>query len=776
MPRPPRTTWRGFGPAFVAAGLLGVPAPPSQAQPASTASRSTSVAAPLAAETVVELAEKGRFAELAGRLVLDPGALDRSTELGLPKALGRFARNRQKLVEDRVQTVAAALSRAEQALREARLDDAMVAAIEAHSLAPDPAGLLEQAPVADLVQQTAAAAEAAEAAGDWVEASVLYGRLNLLFDADRRYRSDVERIGRHIRALNLYHPSLLQERLREREQRLGRAQDQATDQGEDEETWEQRLRGVRRTMLRDIFRLASDHHIEQVTVAELTAAGLRGLEVLLETRGLEQVFPGLMDRSQVDRLLEILDSEALRVAELEAAGRFNSRLAQGVADALFEANAQTVGLPEPVLAYEFAEGAMGALDDFSAMYWPEDVDHLRRSTHGQFPGVGIQITRRDNQLVVISPLPGTPAQAAGVLAGDVIETVDGRSTTAWSLNKAVREITGPQGTEVELGLRRQGEPDLLLVPVTRKQIAIESIKGWAHTPDGGWDYWLERDAGLAYIRLTQFMPQTAADLDAALATLQATGELRGLILDLRFNPGGLLNAAIDISNRFVDSGDLLYTVDGDRRQTHAWSARRRGTLRDLDVVILINRGSASASEIVAGSLQDHGRAFVVGSQSYGKGSVQNVFWRPNDPRPAWGIKVTTEHYQLPGGDIIHRTDDATEWGIVPDLELEVPDSYTAWAVALRQELDVLRENAGRVNLTRSHPAVVLAGQEPVDPDADDARELIQIHNARPIHLLELGLDPQLEAAALVLKARALAAGLKALDTRVTGSSAPVGGT
>ncbi|MEM1028459.1 MAG: S41 family peptidase, partial [Planctomycetota bacterium] len=407
------------------------------------------------------------------------------------------------------------------------------------------------------------------------------------------------------------------------------------------------------------------------------------------------------------------------------------------------------------IAYEMTEGALGKLDDFSSMYWPEDIDFLARSTQGAFTGIGVQIARRNEQLTVVSPLNGTPAQRAGLKADDVIATVNGKDTSSWSLNKAVREITGPRGTEVELGIQRVGEPELVMYTLKRDRIEIESVKGWAHTDDGGWNYWIDESAGIGYIRLTQFIPQSVNKIDLAVAELQETGQFNSLILDLRHNPGGLLTSAIQIVNRFLDSGPILFTVDGDGVQQNSWPALKRGTYPDFQVVVLINRGSASASEIVSGALQDRDRAFVIGDRSYGKGSVQDVYWFPPPPaRPNYGLKVTTQYYQLPNGRIIHRKPDSEVWGIDPDLVVDVTDQTVVWNLELRQAIDVLRDgDTETLEVEMTKPWVKLGGLDPVDDDADNAEDVVEVRLPQANDLLELGLDPQLEAALLVLKTR-----------------------
>jgi carboxyl-terminal processing protease len=337
--------------------------------------------------------------------------------------------------------------------------------------------------------------------------------------------------------------------------------------------------------------------------------------------------------------------------------------------------------------------------------------------------VGIQISRRDGELVVVTPLPETPAYQAGIRAGDIIAEVDGEDASRWSLQRAVREITGPKGSVVTLSIKRTGVKELIDFDIERAQIEIETIRGWRHQKNGDWSYWLDKNAGIGYIRMSQFMKQTAKDLDKAVARMQKQQPIEGLILDLRYNPGGLLSAAEDVADRFIEEGAIVSTVDaaGNRNTKH--SATKRGTYKPFPVVVLVNDASASASEIVAGALQSYDRAFVIGSRSFGKGSVQDLF--PLVRRKAY-LKLTTQYYMLPDGRIIHRKPGDETWGIEPDLSMPMTNEQRSDAMEMRQDADVVKQkNAKGQNAKRTNPA----------------------------KLLNEGVDPQLEAALLYMQTR-----------------------
>ena len=696
-------------------------------------------------------------------------AAERARAVGLAEDAERYRRNAEALDGWRAQALGKALDRMAEEAGAGKLEDAAAAAIEAHAVAEDPASVLEDPAVVSLVQRIDATARAAEAASDFVAAASLFGRLNLLYERTDRYREDAERVQRHVALVALYRPDELARQVRARDRALGRevAPEPAPEEADGGPRWRDRLAGIDRAMAERALQRAVDTHIHHAGFGPPLAGGLAALRALAGTPELRVEFPGLLDEAPREAWVD-------RLTELESFARgFGGDLPEERALAMLgEALDAADGLvPEAVAVHEFAQGALAALDPFTGMFWPADLDELRRATQGAFFGVGIRISLRDLALTVSSPLANTPAADAGLQAGDQIVHVDGRSTAGWTLSRAVEAITGPEGTEVVLGVRREGEDQVRDVAIRRSRIDLDSVQGWALLPpdngvEAGWDFWLDRDAGVGYVRLTQFLPQTADELDEALDALRGSGELRGLVLDLRFNPGGLLGSAIEIADRFVPSGTLVETVNAEGVVRDRYAARRRGTDTQLPLAVLINRGSASASEIVSGVLGGTGRAVVVGERSYGKGSVQNVFWNPGEPGrnpPRWGMKVTTHHYRLPGGHVIHRVPGAELWGVDPAVEVPVPDQVTAWQVELRQELDVLRaRHSAAPRLVKSHPAVRRAGLEPLDPQAEGARERVEVPGITPQDLLDFGLDPQLEAALLLLEAeqvRAAALGL-----------------
>jgi carboxyl-terminal processing protease len=303
---------------------------------------------------------------------------------------------------------------------------------------------------------------------------------------------------------------------------------------------------------------------------------------------------------------------------------------------------------EPVDSKELIEkaiqGMVHSLDPHSSLLPPDDFKELQIDTQGEFTGIGVSITMRDGYVTVVSPIEGTPAYKAGITAGDIIIKVDGKPTN--ELRHAVKLIRGPKGTEVVVTIKRQGLDKLEDIKLIRDVIPVESVKG------------IELKPGYGYIWITNFRDNTTEDMVTELKRLESEKiPLKGLILDLRDNPGGLLNQSIKISDLFLEKGDILSIKGRQEQNTQVFKATPNSTKRNYPMVVLINGGSASASEIVAGALQDHKRAIILGTPSFGKGSVQTV-----EPlRDGYGLKLTIARYYTPSGRSIQAK------GIEPDI-------------------------------------------------------------------------------------------------------------
>src|SRR6266436_4626953 len=295
-------------------------------------------------------------------------------------------------------------------------------------------------------------------------------------------------------------------------------------------------------------------------------------------------------------------------------------------------------------------GMVSSLDPYSAYLDGDEYDEIKISSSGQYSGVGIEVSMEDDQVVVVSPFEGSPAAAAGIRPGDVIATIDGIPVNTTNLADTIGRMRGKEGTTVKIGILRQGSAEPLQFTLKRSRVELRSVKAELLEP------------GMGYVRISQFSETTGDDLDAALKDLRKRNgaALKGLVLDLRNNPGGVLEAAVSVSDTFLDAGIIVTAKGRTPESKFEMDATPGDALNGAPIVILINGGSASAAEIVAGALKDNHRAKLMGRTTFGKGSVQTVIPLSGDR----AIKLTTSLYYTPSGvSINHR-------GIAPDIELE----------------------------------------------------------------------------------------------------------
>lgn len=354
-------------------------------------------------------------------------------------------------------------------------------------------------------------------------------------------------------------------------------------------------------------------------------------------------------------------------------------------------NESTIQLPQEILIAQFAEAAFSALDPYTVMIWPRQVEDFEKTMTNEFTGIGIEITKEKGLLTVASLLPDTPAYNSGLDAGDVIEVVDKLSTKDMSLPCAVKHITGPAGTKVTLTIKRSGEPQSRDITITRDKIIVHTIRGWKRTETGKWLYMIDEQNKIGYVRITNFSEKTNSDLEKVLVQLEAEG-MKGLVLDLRFNAGGLLNSAVDVVDEFVSEGLIVST----RPRFGVWTystAKKQGTHPNYSLIVLINAGSASASEIVAGSLADpqHKRAILVGERTHGKGSVQSITQLPGGGAQ---LKYTMAYYYLPSGQRVENQDEMKkrnrkDWGVRPNVEVKLRTDEIKRMIDVQRDNDVL---------------------------------------------------------------------------------------
>ncbi|GBF28928.1 putative CtpA-like serine protease [bacterium MnTg03] len=306
------------------------------------------------------------------------------------------------------------------------------------------------------------------------------------------------------------------------------------------------------------------------------------------------------------------------------------------------------GVDDKSLIEDAIRGMLNGLDPHSAYLNVSEFADLKIGTTGKFGGLGIEVGMENGFVKVISPIDDTPAARAGVQAGDLIIKLDDKQVKGMTLNEAVKIMRGKPNTDIRLTIVRENEPKSLVITITREIIRVQSVKNRMLEP------------GYGYVRITNFQSRTATDLLKAISDLQKEATLEGLILDLRNNPGGVLTGAVKVSDAFINDGLIVYTEGRIDDSSHRYPATPGDSLNGAPMVVLINGGSASASEIVAGALQDHNRAIIMGTKSFGKGSVQTI----QELRNGSAVKLTTARYFTPNGRSIQAR------GIIPDISLK----------------------------------------------------------------------------------------------------------
>ncbi len=373
-------------------------------------------------------------------------------------------------------------------------------------------------------------------------------------------------------------------------------------------------------------------------------------------------------------------------------------------------------VPAKELIYGAIDGMLASLDPHSGFMPPDVYKEMKIDTRGEFGGLGIEITVKDDLLLVVAPIEDTPAFRAGIQAGDRIVKIGDQLTKGMEIMTGVRLMRGTPGSEVTISIMRDGFERPREFTLKREIIKVKSVKSRALAP------------GYGYLRLTQFQERSAADLEKAFGDLakESGGKLDGLVLDLRNNPGGLLDQAVEVADLFLESGTIVSTRGRVADSQAEFSATRSGREPACPVVVLINGGSASAAEIVAGALQDHRRAVILGTQSFGKGSVQTILPLGDDS----GLRLTTARYYTPKGRSIQAT------GITPDIEVQPAEIRQTGERDLFREKDLPGHFSGDQGEVKGDKPAGKAGAPADDGQRSDYQLMRALDLLKGWHLLQ----------------------------------------
>jgi len=477
------------------------------------------------------------------------------------------------------------------------------------------------------------------------------------------------------------------------------------------ETSEERFQGVRKEMFVRAVSWLNAHYVNQLDYSEMATKALEQCKLLAEVIGTSSKFRTDSDQngSTSSNVMKIA-WEPRKLAAwsssidglLDEVGRSSKKLDKKkflkVFENMLDLNDATVELPETVLISQFAEAALAALDPYTVIVWPRQMQDFEQMMTNEFMGIGIEISKqKGGQLTVSSLLIDTPAFHSTLDAGDVIEKVNGIPTKDMTLFCAAKKIKGPAGTKVKLTVRRPHEDETIEdeifdVTIVRDKIVVGTVRGWQRDHEGKWLHMIDEENKIGYVRLTGFSTDTALGLERVLRSLENQG-LKGLIMDLRYNTGGLLDSAVAVADKFIEEGWIVKRQPRPGQMAIYEYAHKRGTHPNFPMVILINSSSASASEIVAGALADevNKRAILVGTRTHGKGSVQGI---TNYVGRGAQLKYTQAYYHLPSGQRVESRDameklGRKDWGVGPNIEVDLRSDELKKLAEVQRHNDVL---------------------------------------------------------------------------------------
>ncbi len=683
--------------------------------------------------------EYERGSQTLSRLLTSGQPAPQAAEVdGWLKSYAQVIQSRDAL---RSQAYAWHVEHAQAAQREGKLYLALSFSAQAVPYAPDPQLVAQEPWVRDLRTCALGEAKKLSEGAHWSRAHAHYVLLERINDKDQEARELREQAARHLRLELLY---------------------------EKDEDIQRRIEHVTPELLKNTIRQIEDNYYRQPDFRQMAEGALDNLLVLANASKLYEsssVFDGIANPVSREHFVGQLRKQREKLGD---AKEFDADDLWDLFRAVSKANRESCSLPEGLLVVEFTEGALGELDEFTSVVWPADAVEFDKMMVGNFSGVGIQLGTDEitNRLKVVTPLEDSPALRAGVQPDDLIIGVDDESTSGWTSDKAIREITGPEGSKVKLTLFRPRTGATLEFELVRSRIQLKTVRGVNRTDAAGdkWNYMLDSRSGVAYVRLTGFNPESHVELQAALVEARKQG-MKGLILDLRYNPGGLLDVAVETVSLFQRKGRVVSTR-GRSESEQSLDVTGNAEFADLPLVVLVNDASASASEILAGALQDHERAAVLGERTFGKGSVQRVLalergmqW--SNSRARARLKLTTALYFLPDGRSPHRAKDAESWGVDPDWSVPLSPKEITRNLLQQQKASIIHnEDTAGQELDEAARKEKLASLKGEDGDSDESDDqLPPLLSDEDIELLRSDkieapdYDPQLETALLHLRVK-----------------------
>jgi carboxyl-terminal processing protease len=501
------------------------------------------------------------------------------------------------------------------------------------------------------------------------------------------------------------------------------------------------------SLVSDVVLLANLHYVKDVDNRALFAGGVKNLQLILDNRRVRKNLIPPDAAGSAGEFAAFLKETLDYVYERETLSEddFLMRIKR----IIMESDA-TVKLPAGVIVTEFIYGVPAALDPNTDFIPKLAYKEFQDETKGHFGGIGVEITLEDKILTIVTPLEGTPGAEAGLLPGDRITAIEGQSTESMDLFEAVTRLRGPVGTKVTISVVHRGDTTPTDYTIKRGEITMNSTRGYAvDEATGQWNYFADPALKIAYVRVTDFKETTPDELDGVLSKIADEG-MKGLVLDLRFNHGGLLTSGVDVADAFLKSGAIV-KIEGAHCRATTYKAHYFKTQKDFPVVLLVNGQSASAAEIVAGALQDHKRATLVGERTFGKGTVQTVFELEHGQS---ALKLTTAKYYTPAGSSIHRDPYSDVGGLKPDYEVPMSDEESGMLIDVWHLRGLRKEARERLidkdkQLAAKDPELKVPDPDSFnDPQLDKALDLIRASQATERAGVEAPADANAESAKL----------------------------